>query len=64
MCLKFMKAVKDTKKFKENRKAIFCCDDCGHKIRLAAIKNFFQIEKQLPTYNRWGVFLYLSYFLN
>ncbi|PWU68192.1 DUF2197 domain-containing protein [Gracilibacillus dipsosauri] len=30
------------KKFKENRKAIFCCDDCGHKIRLAAIKNFFR----------------------
>ncbi|MCA1028927.1 DUF2197 domain-containing protein [Cytobacillus kochii] len=30
------------KLFKENRSKIFCCEDCSHKIRIDAIKNFFR----------------------
>ncbi|MCK1998915.1 DUF2197 domain-containing protein [Psychrobacillus psychrodurans] len=30
------------KQFKERKSKIFCCDDCSHKIRIDAIKNFFR----------------------
>ncbi|WP_434547738.1 DUF2197 domain-containing protein [Peribacillus frigoritolerans] len=30
------------KQFKERKSRTFCCDDCGHKIRIEAIKNFFR----------------------
>lgn len=30
------------KQRKENNTKLFCCDDCKHKIRLDAIKNFFR----------------------
>jgi uncharacterized protein YlaI len=30
------------KLFKERKSRIFCCEDCSHKIRIEAIKNFFR----------------------
>ncbi|WP_282141218.1 DUF2197 domain-containing protein [Cytobacillus oceanisediminis] len=30
------------KQFKENKAKIYCCEDCSHKIRMDAIKNFFR----------------------
>ncbi|MFS0749815.1 DUF2197 domain-containing protein [Oceanobacillus sp. 1P07AA] len=30
------------KQFKERSNRIFCCEDCSHKIRMEAIKNFFR----------------------
>ncbi|OMI25187.1 DUF2197 domain-containing protein [Bacillus haynesii] len=30
------------KQFKERKNKIFCCEDCSHKIRIDAIKNFFR----------------------
>lgn len=30
------------KQYKENKNSVFCCEDCNHKIRLDAIKNFFR----------------------
>lgn len=30
------------KRFKENQKGMYCCEDCDHKIRIEAIKNFFR----------------------
>ncbi len=33
------------KLFKENKTKFFCCEDCSHKIRMDAIKNFFRYLK-------------------
>lgn len=33
------------KQFKKNGNGIFCCEDCSHKIRMDAIKNFFRYSK-------------------
>ncbi|GIN37115.1 MULTISPECIES: DUF2197 domain-containing protein [Heyndrickxia] len=44
-CKKEFKVYEGTnayKRFKINRKSKYCCDDCSHKIRLEAIKNFFK----------------------
>ena len=44
-CKKEFRVIEGTmkyKQFKENRKGKFCCEDCSHKIRLDAIKNFFR----------------------
>ncbi|WP_251025484.1 DUF2197 domain-containing protein [Bacillus sp. ISL-57] len=30
------------KQFKERKSRILCCEDCSHKIRIEAIKNFFR----------------------
>ncbi|MGE8207340.1 DUF2197 domain-containing protein [Heyndrickxia sp. NPDC080065] len=29
-------------KFKKNRNGKYCCDDCSHKIKIEAMKNFFR----------------------
>ncbi|WP_238343495.1 hypothetical protein [Gracilibacillus saliphilus] len=37
--------------YKQNRYGVFCCEDCGHRIRMEAIKNFFRKiinKKSLP----------------
>ncbi|MEK9199686.1 DUF2197 domain-containing protein [Lysinibacillus halotolerans] len=31
---------KQYKDVKERKSNLFCCEDCGHKIRMEAIKNF------------------------
>ncbi|WP_245208829.1 DUF2197 domain-containing protein [Gottfriedia endophytica] len=44
-CRKKYKVIEGTtqyKQFKENKNTVFCCEDCNHKIRLDAIKNFFR----------------------
>ncbi len=33
------------KQFKKKGNGIFCCEDCSHKIRMDAIKNFFRYSK-------------------
>ncbi|MCM3541111.1 DUF2197 domain-containing protein [Priestia endophytica] len=33
---------KEYKQFKENKKGIYCCEECSHNIRIEAIKNFFR----------------------
>ncbi len=63
MCLKFMKAVKDTKNSKKIGKLYFVAMTVAIRYDWQQSK-IFSDRKQLPTYNRWGVFLYLSYFLN
>ncbi|MEH7021787.1 DUF2197 domain-containing protein [Priestia megaterium] len=43
-CGKKFKVYEDTLKYKlvkENMKGKYTCEDCGHRIRLEAIKNFF-----------------------
>jgi uncharacterized protein YlaI len=44
-CKKVFRVYEGTVKyklFKENRKGIYSCEDCDHKIRMEAIKNFFR----------------------
>lgn len=44
-CKKVFRVYEGTEKyklFKENRKGIYSCEDCDHKIRIEAIKNFFR----------------------
>jgi len=44
-CKKVFEVIEGTakyKQFKEYRKGVYCCDECGHNIRMDAIKNFFR----------------------
>lgn len=44
-CKKVFKVYEGTPKYKivkEKKSKMFCCEDCDHQIRIAAIKNFFR----------------------
>ncbi|RTZ56194.1 DUF2197 domain-containing protein [Bacillus sp. SAJ1] len=46
-CRKVFKVYEGTRKYqlyKENKKSVFCCEDCNHNIRLEAIKYFFRYK--------------------
>ncbi|MFS0673686.1 DUF2197 domain-containing protein [Ornithinibacillus sp. 179-J 7C1 HS] len=43
-CKKTFKVYEGSQKYKqakENNIKVFCCEDCDHRIRMEAIKNFF-----------------------